>query len=358
MTPEDAGAQIYLAKFLESLGFECHHLKFGNVPNLFARLGTGAPHICFSGHTDVVPPGADSAWKYPPFAAEIKDGKLYGRGASDMKGGVAAFAAAAAAYLEEHGRPKGSISLLITGDEEGPAVDGTVKVLQWMKENNHVPDVAIVGEPTNPSALGQEIKIGRRGSFCAELSVHGKQGHAAYPQRADNPIPRFIKLIEKLSEYEFDKGTEFFQPTNLQITNIQVGNPTKNIIPGKAMAEISIRYNDLWTAEKLEKKLHGILSVNWPYELKIIAKDTESFLSFPGEWATLVSDAVRDVTGKTPAMTTNGGTSDARFVYKYCPVVEVGAVNATVHQVDEYARLEDLEGTMKIYKRILERWFA
>ncbi|MGQ0526606.1 MAG: succinyl-diaminopimelate desuccinylase [Alphaproteobacteria bacterium] len=360
VTPEDAGAQAYLSGVLKKLGFECQNLPFGNVPNLFARLGTGHPHICFAGHTDVVPPGPENLWTHPPFEGVIKDRKLYGRGASDMKGGVAAFTAAIAAYLQEHGKPaKGSISLLITGDEEGVAVDGTVKVLQWMKDHGHVPDAAIVGEPTNPDELGQEIKVGRRGSMSCEIHVRGRQGHAAYPRLADNPLPRLVKLLGALTAHEFDKGSEFFQATNLEITSIDVGNPAKNVIPAAGRADFNIRFSDLWTNASIEKKIREILdSVKAPYELKITSGNAESFLSTPGPLAELVKQAVKHVTGRTPALTTNGGTSDARFIQKYCPVVEVGAINATVHQVDEHARIDHLEGTMKIYKKILELWFA
>ncbi len=360
VTPEDAGAQEYLSVVLKNLGFECHHLKFGDVPNLFARLGSGSPHICFAGHTDVVPPGPEKAWTHPPFEGVIRDGKLYGRGASDMKGGVAAFVAAIAAYIQEHGKPaKGSISLLITGDEEGVAVDGTVKVLQWMKDRGYVPDATIVGEPTNPSELGEEIKIGRRGSLSAQIHVSGRQGHAAYPHMADNPLPRLVKLLDALANFKFDGGNEFFQGTNLEITSIDVGNPAKNVIPGSGRADFNIRFNDLWTNASIEKKIREILdTVKAPYELEIVSGNAESFLSAPGRLADLVKKAVAEITGKTPALTTNGGTSDARFIQKYCPVVEVGAVNATVHQVDEHARIDHLEGTMKIYKKILELWFA
>ena len=361
VTPVDAGAQVLLAAELTKLGFECHHLPFGEgeeeTPNLFARLGTQGPHLCFAGHTDVVPPGDENAWTFGPFNPEIKDGVMYGRGASDMKGGVAAFVAGVAAYLENN-QPKGSISLLITGDEEGRALHGTVKVLEWMKAHGHVPDVAIVGEPTNPATLGQEIKIGRRGSLRGFLSVTGKQGHVAYPHLAENPLPALVKLLDALADYEFDAGNTFFPPTNLEITTIDVGNAASNIIPAQGKAAFNIRFNDHWSRESLIAKVTEILdSVSEAYEITFEG-EAESFLTQPGDWSDIVRGAVQDVTGKTAEFTTNGGTSDARFVVQYCPVVEFGGINATIHQVDENIRIDDLEKLTKIYTRVLERYFA
>ncbi|MCC7305843.1 MAG: succinyl-diaminopimelate desuccinylase [Alphaproteobacteria bacterium] len=354
VTPKDAGAQEYLTVILERLGFTCERLKFGEVENLFARIGEKGPHICFAGHTDVVPPGQENLWTHAPFDGAVKDGKLYGRGASDMKGAVAAFVAAAAEHLEKN-KLKGSISLLITGDEEGPGVDGTIKVLKWMKENGHVPDVCLVGEPTNPKHLGQEIKIGRRGSLSGKITVTGKQGHAAYPHLADNPLPRFIKLLGALSSHKFDKGTEFFQPTNLEITSIDVGNPATNIIPAEGTALFNVRYNDRWSAEKLEQEIRKILdAVHEDYTLEIFDSLSKSFFTPPGAWSELVKKAVTDSTGQVPDYTTNGGTSDARFVHEYCPVVEFGGVNESIHQVDENTDVKVLEDLTKIYVRVLE----
>lgn len=362
VTPEDAGAQVYLAKVLEEIGFTCHHLPFGEgaerVPNLFARIGSGSPHICYGGHTDVVPPGPLDKWTSGPFDPQIRDGVLYGRGASDMKGSVAAFVAAAASYIEEYGVPEnGSISLLITGDEEGPAVNGTVRVLEWMEKNGHVPDVALVGEPTNPSELGQEIKIGRRGSLTGRLHVKGKQGHVAYPHLADNPLPRLVQMVDLLARHEFDQGTEFFPPTNLEITSIDVGNPASNVIPDSGRAIFNVRFNDLWTAATLEAEIRKILSRTGADYTLATESGSQSFLTQPNEWTALVKRAVSEITGNDPDYTTNGGTSDARFVVQYCPVVEFGPINATIHQIDENASVAALQGTAKIFKRILELYF-
>ncbi|HBR68509.1 MAG TPA: succinyl-diaminopimelate desuccinylase [Rhodospirillaceae bacterium] len=359
VTPKDAGAQVLLAATLEKLGFECHHLQFGEVPNLFARLGTGGPHLCYAGHTDVVPPGPEGEWTFGPFNPQVKDGILYGRGASDMKGSIAAFTAGVAAYLEKNRKPKGSISLLITGDEEGPDnLDGTVRVLEWMKENGHVPDVALVGEPTNPSELGQEIKIGRRGSLTGTITVKGKQGHVAYQKLANNPLPRLVKLLDTLASHKFDEGNEFFDATNLEITTIDVGNTASNIIPGSGRAVFNVRFNDRWSAKTLEAKINEILkTVSGDYTLEA-RSGSDSFITQPGAWTGTVQKAVADITGKTARYTTSGGTSDARFITKYCPVVEFGGVNATIHQIDENAKVGDLESLTKIYTRILELYFG
>jgi succinyl-diaminopimelate desuccinylase len=361
VTPKDEGALKLLAAYLETLGFECHHLPFGDgderVLNLFARIGSGAPHMCYAGHTDVVPAGDESKWTYGPFNPTVKDGVLYGRGASDMKGSVAAFAVAAAEYLKGH-ELKGSISLLITGDEEGPAEFGTIKVLEWMKENGHVPDVALVGEPTNPEYLGQEIKIGRRGSLSGELAVMGKQGHVAYQHLADNPLPRLVTLLDALTNYKFDEGNEYFSPTNLEITTIDVGNPAENVIPRKGRAVFNVRFNDAWSSDSLTAKIGQILDeASVGYEVELYG-NAQSFMTSPGDWTEVVRDAVEDVTGKVPAYTTNGGTSDARFITRYCPVVECGGVNESIHQINENAKVEDLENLAKIYERVLVRYFA
>jgi succinyl-diaminopimelate desuccinylase len=354
VTPKDEGAQILLAEFLSGMGFTCTHLPFGDVPNLFARIGTGAPHLCYAGHTDVVPPGDEQKWTHGPFNPAIKDGIIYGRGASDMKGSIAAMAIAARNVLARGGI-QGSLSFLITGDEEGPAIDGTVRVLDWMKAQGHIPDMALVGEPTNPTELGQEIKIGRRGSLTGMLMVRGKQGHVGYPHLADNPLPRLIALAGALAAHRFDNGTEFFQPTNLEIVSIDVGNPADNIIPAAGRARFNVRFNDRWSGESLSSKIHEILkSTGLAYELELSC-GAESFLTQPSVWTQTVRAAVQDVTGKDPAYTTNGGTSDARFIVNFCPVVEYGAVNESVHQVNEHARIEHLEGLVKIYEQILER---
>lgn len=358
VTPEDAGAQQVMIDALVPLGFTCETLQYENVTNFFACCGEGRPHFCYAGHTDVVPPGDEKSWRYPPFSAEIDDGRLYGRGAADMKGNNAAFVGAVGRFIGTHGVPKGSISFLITGDEEGPAINGTVKVLEWMAAHGHVPDHTLVGEPSNPKTLGEEIKIGRRGSLNGFITVKGKQGHVAYPHLADNPLPRMAHLLGILSCFEFDQGTDHFPPTNLEITTIDTGNEADNVIPEKATARFNIRFNDLWTAESLDQKLRDILDgAGLPYDLQT-GSNAESFITAPGDFTALVCDAVEDVTGRKPEMTTSGGTSDARFIQRYCPVVEFGLVNATIHQVDEYAAVEDIEALTDIYLTVLEKYFG
>jgi succinyl-diaminopimelate desuccinylase len=357
VTPVDAGAQVYLAEILTAAGFECHHVQFEDVPNLFARIGTDGPHVCYAGHTDVVPPGPVEKWTYGPFNPHIENGALYGRGAADMKGSVACFAAAAIDFVKTHGAPKGSISFLITGDEEGASINGTVKVLEWMQERGHIPDVCIVGEPTNPEYIGQEIKIGRRGSLSGVLKAQGKQGHVAYPKLADNPMPRLIKMLDALASYKFDEGTEFFQPTNLEITSIDVGNKADNVIPDSGTARFNIRFSNKWTKNTLSQKIADILDqVGSEFDLTL-SGNSESFITEPGVWSDLVRGAVTEITGKTPAYTTTGGTSDARFIVKYCPVLEFGPVNATIHKINENVGVKELEDVTKIYTRILELYF-
>jgi succinyl-diaminopimelate desuccinylase len=358
VTPVDDGAQQVLKDALAPMGFACRDLPFNGIQNLYARLGTGGPHFCFCGHTDVVPPGDEAAWKFGPFAASLHDGKLFGRGAADMKANIACFVAAVARFRERHGNPEGSISLLITGDEEAQAVDGTVRVLEWMEENGQMPDAALVGEPSNPMALGDEIRIGRRGSLTGRLTVNGRQGHTAWPQLADNPLPRLIKLCDALADYEFDQGSGPFPATNLQISSIDVGNKTSNVIPASGHALFNIRFNDKWTAQSLDKKLREILdSVHQKYELETHS-NAASFITPPGNpLSRLVAGAVHDVTGRKPEMTTSGGTSDARFVQKYCPVVECGLVLKTMHQVDEHVALSDMAQLTDIYERVLVRYF-
>ncbi len=361
ITPKDEGALVYLAEQLETLGFTCHHLDFGegddHVPNLFARLGTESPHICYAGHTDVVPTGPENEWTYGPFNPHIEDGILYGRGASDMKGSVAAFTAAVSQFLSEN-KPTGSISLLITGDEEGPAINGTIKVLEWMKENNHIPDVALVGEPTNPEHLGQEIKIGRRGSVNGTITVNGKQGHVAYQHLADNPLPRLSKMVTALSDHRFDEGSDFFNPTNLEFTTIDVNNATSNVIPDKGIAKFNVRFNDHWNGQTLSDEIRKILdNVSSKYHIDF-SYNSESFITQPSEWTHLVQNAVEEITGKKPAYTTTGGTSDARFIVNYCPVVECGGVNESIHQINENTDVDVLKNISLIYQRVLKNYFA
>ena len=357
VTPRDEGAQVYLAEMLEALGFECTHLPFGEsdetVPNLFARIGKGTPHICFAGHTDVVPTGPTSQWTFEPFGGHIEDGVLYGRGSSDMKGGIAAFLAATSEYLEKN-ELKGSISFLITGDEEGIAANGTVKVLEWMEKNGHIPDVCLVGEPTNPDHLGQYIKIGRRGSLNGILSVTGAQGHVAHPDLADNPMKRLITLLDALSNHIFDEGSENFQPTNLEITSLYTDNTSVNIIPESGRAMFNIRFNDRWTKETLASKLREVLdATGHAYDLQTESSG-DSSITQSGAWSYIVQKAVQNITGLKPELTTRGGTSDARFITRYCPVLEFGGVNKTIHKIDENARVDDLKKLVDIYRCIIE----
>ena len=362
VTPKDDGAQNILNEALNQAGFTCHELPFGEgdnqIRNLFARYGSGGNHLCYAGHTDVVPPGDINRWSHDPFDPVIQDGVLYGRGASDMKGSVAAFTCAAIDFVQTHPDFDGSISLLITGDEEAEAINGTVKVLEWMGKNGHIPDAALVGEPTNPEHFGQEIKIGRRGSLNGYLSVPGKQGHVAYQHLADNPLPRLIELTGILARYIFDEGNEYFAPTNLEITSIDVGNTATNVIPSHGRAVFNIRFNDHWTSESLKARIAELLNeTGFEYDLKFEG-NAESFITKPNAWTNVVADAVEAISGRRPDLTTSGGTSDARFIVKYCPVVECGAVNKTIHQIDESATLQDLEDLTKIYTQILKSYFG
>jgi len=333
------------------------------VDNLYARIGTDAPHLCFAGHTDVVPPGNEAAWTHPPFGGEIRDGLLYGRGAVDMKGGIACFAAASLRHLRRGGgKPKGSISFLITGDEEGPSINGTMKVLDWMTERGEKLDAAVVGEPSNPRVLGDEIKIGRRGSLNGELVVHGRQGHAAYPQLADNPVPKLARMIDRLSSTALDSGTADFEASSLQFTVITAPNTATNVIPALAGAKFNIRYNDLWRRPKLEAWVReqcalAAAEIGARFDLSFSGTG-EVFLTKPGPLVDTMLRAVREITGREPALTTSGGTSDARFIQAYCPVIEFGLVNATIHAVDERASLTDLEALTAIYERFLDLYFA
>lgn len=358
VTPADAGAQDILRRALEPLGFACHDVPFNDIKNLYARYGSSGKHLCFCGHTDVVPPGDESQWTDPPFAATIRDGVLYGRGAADMKTNIACFVAAAADYIRTHPGMTDSLSLLITGDEEAAAVDGTVRVLPWMRDRGETPDAALVGEPTNPDHLGQEIKLGRRGSLTGTITVKGVQGHTAYPQRADNPLPRLVRYVDALARHEFDTGTEFFPPTNLQVTTIDVGNTASNIIPGAGRAVFNVRFNDRWTAATLEAEIRRLLDAQGgQYELHAVS-NAESFMTPPGPLTAAMMRAVESVTGHTPALTTSGGTSDARFVRAYCPVVEFGLVNKTIHKVDECTAVDDIYALTRIYRAFIENYFA
>lgn len=363
VTPRDDGALGVLEAALTPLGFTCHRLRFvqeGTAPvdNLYARLGTEAPNFCFAGHTDVVPTGELKGWSIDPFAAEIHNGRLYGRGAVDMKGGIAAFIAAVSRHLAAEGRPAGSISLLITGDEEGVAINGTKKMLEWLAARGETLDACVVGEPTNPKALGDMIKIGRRGSLTGYLTVFGAQGHTAYPHLADNPLPRLVRMLAAVTGQPMDEGTAHFQPSTLALTTIDVGNPATNVIPAQGKATFNIRFNDAHTPASIETWLRNHFdAVGGAYELDIQCSG-ESFLTAPGPLTELVADAVEAVTGRRPEHSTTGGTSDARFIKNYCPVVEFGLVGQTMHKVDEHTALSDLAGLSAIYEAILKGVFT
>ncbi|HSM18813.1 MAG TPA: succinyl-diaminopimelate desuccinylase [Hyphomicrobiales bacterium] len=367
VTPDEGGALDYLEALLGAAGFACHRLRFADkdtpdVENLYARIGEGRPNLCFAGHTDVVPPGNEAAWSAPPFAGEVHAGMLYGRGAADMKGGIAAFAAAALDYLDAHGgEVPGAISLLITGDEEGPAVNGTAKLLRWAREHGEHLDHCLLGEPTNPESLGETIKIGRRGSLSGTIHVFGKQGHVAYPMLALNPIPGLVRLVAHLQSCELDEGSAHFQPSNLEFTSVDVGNPAFNVIPGEARAAFNIRFNDHWSPQRLEEWLREELDEaaagEVDYSLVLEPSVSDVFVTEPGELTELVSAAVKEVTGREPELSTSGGTSDARFIKDHCPVVEFGLVGRTIHQTDEHVPLEDLDALTKIYRRLLDGYF-
>ncbi len=364
VTPKDEGALEVVARTLEGLGFSCHRLTFEEagtdpIANLYARCGRGRPNLCFAGHTDVVPAGAAEAWSFDPFAAILRDGALCGRGAVDMKGAIAAFAAAAERFLTNRGAGfEGSISLLITGDEEGVAVNGTKRVLDWLRARGEAIDACIVGEPTSAAALGDMIKIGRRGSMTGRLVVEGVQGHVAYPHLADNAAHRLVRLLDALLAAPLDGGTEHFQPSGLQVTTIDIGNPATNVIPGIARAAFNIRFNDRWTSDALKAWVAERLdAVGTPYRLAWEVSG-ESFLVPPGRISECLADAIREVTGRTPELSTTGGTSDARFIHAYCPVAEFGLVGQTMHKVDERADLADIAALTAIYGRFLDRFFG
>jgi succinyl-diaminopimelate desuccinylase len=351
VTPEDAGAQALLAGALEGLGFNVTHLPFGTTPNFFARIGNSGPHFCFAGHTDVVPAG-QGAWRHGPFDGVVEDGVLFGRGACDMKGAIAAFVSACSERLK---RPMaGSISLLITGDEEGPAHDGTVRVLEWMAERGEIPDFCLVGEPTNKHHLGDVIKIGRRGSLNARITVHGIQGHAAYPHLADNPTHRLVRALAALVATPRDAGTEWFEPTTLEITSIDVGNTATNVIPATASAMLNMRFNDLHSGASLTAWLRATLARYAERFDLDVAISGESFLTAPGPQVDRLAAAIARSSGMTPKLDTGGGTSDARFISRHCPVAEFGLVGATMHKIDESVDVAEVEALAGIYLAILD----
>jgi succinyl-diaminopimelate desuccinylase len=358
VTPEDAGAQTVLAAALTRLGFGCTELTYGRVRNLHARIGEGRPALCFAGHTDVVPAGA-GAWSADPFGAEVRDGVLYGRGATDMKGNIAAFVAALAAWLARHGgQAPAAVSLLITGDEEGEAVDGTAKVLEWMAAHQEIPGFCLVGEPTSVAALGDLVKIGRRGSLSTRLVVEGTQGHVAYPHRADNPVHRLVRILHALTAAPLDTGTDWFEPSTLQITSVDVGNPAGNVIPPRAEARWNIRFNDRHTAASLEAWMRGIIAAEVLRHEVSFSCSGEAFLTTPGPEVARLAGAIAAATGITPRLDTGGGTSDARFIARYCPVAEFGLVGSTMHQADERVPVEELRALARVYQAVLEAFTA
>jgi succinyl-diaminopimelate desuccinylase len=368
VTPADAGALGVLEKLLGAAGFEVHRVTFSepgaaDIDNLYARIGTGSPHITFAGHTDVVPAGDEAAWSHGAFAGEVKDGVLYGRGAVDMKGGIACAVAATLDYLAANGgQPKGSISFLITGDEEDIAVNGTVKLLEWAAKRGEKFDHCVLGEPSNVNEIGDTIKTGRRGSQSGTLIVDGVQGHVAYPHRASNPVPDIATLIAALSGDPLDKGTAHFQPSNLEFTSVDVGNPAWNVIPAQARARFNIRYNDCHTRESLRALIEERIVKASGNRIKAHVvwepSNADVFLTQPGPFTDLVVAAIEDVTGRRPELNTGGGTSDARFITHYCPVLEFGLVGQTMHQIDERTPVSDLEKLARIYRGVLERYFA
>jgi succinyl-diaminopimelate desuccinylase len=356
VTPADGGAQGALGEMLGRLGFTVHKLRYGEIENVFARLGSSGPHICFAGHTDVVPVGTAN-WRSDPFGAEVRDGVLYGRGACDMKGAIAAFVSGVAQYLEQ-GTPNGSISLLITGDEEGPAVDGTVKVLEWMRANDQVPDFCLVGEPTCPVRLGDMVKIGRRGSVNMKLEVHGTQGHVAYPHRVDNPVHRLIRALDALTSAPVDAGTDWFEASSLQVTSVDVGNTATNVVPASARAALNIRFNDGHSGASLTEWVRatvGRYADRFDLESSISG---ESFVTKPGPMVEILRQAILGATGIDPKLDTGGGTSDARFIAQYCAVAEFGLVGATMHQIDECVPVPELRDLSRIYRDILAAFLA
>jgi succinyl-diaminopimelate desuccinylase len=368
VTPADAGALGVLENVLKGAGFEVHRVTFSepgaaDIDNLYARIGTVSPHITFAGHTDVVPPGDESAWTHGAFSGDVKDGFLYGRGAVDMKGGIACSVAAALDYLAANGgQPKGSISFLITGDEEDIAVNGTIKLLQWVAARGEKFDHCVLGEPSNVEELGDCIKVGRRGSLSGTLYVDGIQGHVAYPRRASNPVPDMAALIVALSNEPLDHGSAHFQPSNLEFTSVDVGNTASNVIPGQARAKFNIRFNDHHSQESLRALIEARMTkaagnrirarIGWE------PSNADVFVTKPGAFTDLVVAAIEEITGRKPDLNTGGGTSDARFITHYCPVIEFGLVGQTMHQIDERTPVGDLEQLTKIYRGVLERYFA
>lgn len=368
VTPLEAGALDLLQSWLEPLGFQCHRLSFAEagyepVENLYARYGEDKPNFCFAGHTDVVPVGDISGWSVDPFAADVRDGVLIGRGAVDMKGAIASYVAALARYLGANGgKVSGSLSLLITGDEEGVALNGTRKVLDWLRERGESLEACLVGEPTSEERLGDTAKIGRRGSLNGHLVVKGIQGHCAYPDKAENPIHHLVRQLQSITSEPLDAGNKHFQPSSLQVSSVDVGNPVSNVIPARAEARFNVRFNDTydsaavesWLRERLDRAMAGISRAHYSLDIRVSG---ESFLSQPGALSDAVREAVLEKLGYEPVLGTGGGTSDARFIKDFCPVAELGLHNATAHKVNEQVPLAELEDLAQVYEAILRRFF-
>lgn len=362
VTPDAAAALGLCQRVLAAAGFACTRLPFATagpvVDNLVATVGEGRPHLVLNGHLDVVPAGDPNRWSVPPFSGEVRDGRLWGRGAADMKSGVAAMIAAAVAFAERRPRPPGRLSLFLTGDEEGPAVDGSARLVRWAIAQGLAPDACLVGEPTSLERVGDLAKIGRRGSLTGRLSVFGRQGHTAYPQRADNAAHRLVAISMALLAIRLDEGTPWFEPSTLQIASIDIGNPVSNVIPGEARAVFNIRFNDRHTGGSLEQRLRTLLDgFGIPHELEVTIS-AEPFRTEEGPLTETLAAAVQAVTGRRPRFDTGGGTSDARFFAPVCPVVELGLPGPTLHQVDEHVRVADIEELTRVYETFLERFFA
>jgi len=361
ITPNDAGAINLLAKNLRSIGFNCKIINFKNVKNLYAKLGKSSPNFCFAGHTDVVPPGNIKNWTTNPFKPIVKNNKLIGRGANDMKASIACFVTAVSRFKNQNKNFKGSISLLITGDEEGIAVNGTKRVVKYLKRKREKINFCIVGEPTNPNKLGEMIKIGRRGSLTGRLTVIGAQGHVAYPQRANNPSNIIIKILKRIKDLKLDKGTKNFQPSNLEITKISIDNHADNVIPGSAEAVFNIRFNDKHSSSSLKRKLNKIFkTVSKINKSKFKVNydvSGEAFLTKPNKTTYMVQNIIKKITGLKPKLSTSGGTSDARFIKNISPCLEFGLVGKTMHKIDESVSVSDLKKLTKIYENILVSYF-
>jgi succinyl-diaminopimelate desuccinylase len=360
VTPADEGAMDIVERLLTGLGFHCRRMRFENIENLYARRGAASPNLCFAGHTDVVPTGSAAAWTADPFEAEVRDGVLYGRGAVDMKGGIAAWIAAVSRVLAE-GEAPGSLSFLITGDEEGPALHGTKRVVETLMAEGEVIDACVVGEPSSQHALGDTIKIGRRGSLNSWITVHGKQGHVAYPDRAANPAPVMARLMARLADHRLDDGYPSFQPSNLEITTIDIGNPATNVIPAEAKARLNIRFNPTHTGDALIAWLNAVAGEaqaesGLRIELEHLCSG-DAFLTEPGPFVTGVQDAVEAAAGRRPEASTTGGTSDARFIRAMAPVLELGLVGQTMHQIDERVPVSEIEALAEVYRRVITTFF-